>query len=84
MGNIRDLGHVINGWKRYLKGETDPEAIRRGEICKGCKHSGYGLFEKLLPDYTLSQVQGLKCNACTCPLVVKIRAKEKTCPKNKW
>lgn len=76
--------NIIEGWAKYLTGETDPEAIRRAKICRDCPHAEGGTFLDWLPEKGLEEVKGLKCGICTCPLVAKIRSTNETCPISKW
>jgi len=78
------ISKIANGWKNYLSGTTTEEERRRAAICKACPHAIMGTWEKLLPDFELKEVQGLKCNICKCPLAAKIRSTNEKCPLNKW
>jgi hypothetical protein len=88
MANAKD---ILNGWGNYFTGgdqTTKEEAKRRAEICATCPASKYGLHTALLPDFTLSEIQGLYCSkeegGCGCPLSPAVRSKEHQCPKGRW
>ena len=78
------ISKIANGWKNYLSGTTAEEERRRAAICKACPEAIMGTWEKLLPDFELKEVQGLKCNIYKCPLAAKIRSTNEKCPLNKW
>ena len=78
------LFNIAKGWSNYLKGETNPLERERAEKCRQCKHAVVGTYEKLMPDYSLSEMQGLKCDVCNCPLSTKIRCEDEECPLKKW
>ena len=67
-----------------MKGNATKEEKRRASICKGCPSAVIGRYEKLMPDYSLKEVRGLKCDECGCPLSTKIRSKNEKCPLEKW
>lgn len=76
--------NIIEGWKKYLQGETSGLEKKRAEICRVCPHAVVGTYEKLMPDFQLKEIQGLKCTKCICPLSTKLRAKDEKCPLGKW
>ncbi len=78
--------HIINGWKNYTfpSDEVEKIAKERANICSKCDSAAHGTYEKLMPDWSIKEVQGLKCNKCGCPLSTKIRSIEENCPLNKW
>lgn len=76
--------NILEGWARYLGGDATKEENRRASICKECPSAVVGTFEKLLPDFSLKEVRGLKCNECGCPLSTKIRSTNEKCPLGKW
>lgn len=80
---MNKLQRIINGWSNYISNENG-EAESRAEVCSKCEHAIYGSYSKLMPDYSLTNIQGMKCNKCGCPLSTKLRAKEEECPLNKW
>jgi hypothetical protein len=76
--------NIIEGWKKYLQGEVTELEKKRAEICKACPHAVVGSYEKLMPDFELKEIQGLKCDVCKCPLSTKLRANDEKCPLGKW
>lgn len=81
------INSIISGWKNYLFEEVkadDDIIYYRADKCASCKHHKKGLFEAVLPDYALSEVQGFYCGICYCPISTKIRSKIEKCPIGKW
>lgn len=76
--------NIYQGWKKYLKGSVTELERSRAKLCKECPEAVVGTYEKLMPDYELKEVKGLKCNQCGCPLSTKLRSKEESCPLGKW
>lgn len=75
---------VINGWVSFFKGDYTPEQWSRAMICKCCPEAVVGTYEKFMPDESLREIQGLKCNICKCPLSTKLRSEKEVCPLKKW
>lgn len=86
MEQTNKLNRIIEGWKNYLF--TDPKvetlAKSRVKICAVCPSSVYGTYEKLMNDYSLIEVKGMKCAECGCPLSTKLRSADEKCPKGLW
>lgn len=78
------INNIFEGWSRYLGGEITELEKQRAKICQACPEAVKGSYEKLMPDYSLKEVQGYKCGVCDCPLSTKLRAKDETCPLGKW
>lgn len=78
------ISNIINGWKSYLKNENNSLAIERSKICEKCPEAMIGTYENFMPDETLKNVKGLKCNQCGCPLSAKLRSTKEKCPIGKW
>ena len=78
------ISKILDGWGRYFKGSVSDLEKERAKVCEECPEAVVGSYEKLLPDYSLKVVQGLKCNICHCPLSTKLRAKNEKCPLGKW
>lgn len=76
--------NIAQGWNLYLNDENNTLAKGRSEKCQECPDAIVGTFEKFMPDKTLKQIQGLKCDVCKCPLSAKLRSPNETCPKGKW
>ena len=81
------LSNIIAGWGNLLF--TDPQvealAIQRAAICAKCPFAEVlnGLHTMVV-DKKTTQVRGLKCGKCGCPLSAKVRAPQDACPIGKW
>lgn len=78
---------IINGWSNYLIGDDPANLIlakKRADICEKCPFAKFGLHAAILPDYSLSEIQGMYCSACGCPLSTAVRSKDYKCPKLLW
>ena len=75
--------NIIDGWKAFFFKENNYIAKLRAEECKKCPEAGVGKFEIILKD-EVEEIQGLKCDACGCPLSAKLRSKKEKCPLKKW
>ncbi|WP_310381831.1 hypothetical protein [Flavobacterium sp.] len=82
---------IINGWGNYLKG-SDPTTLKlakeRAAICSDCRTAKHGVHTAILPDYSISEIQGMYCSkdlgGCGCPLSTAVRSKNYKCVKGKW
>ncbi|MBA4154157.1 hypothetical protein [Flavobacterium sp.] len=83
--------NIINGWTNYLM--PDDEVVlsiakKRAAICAECPAATYGLHTAILPDYSISKIQGMYCSkekgGCGCPLSTAVRSKDYKCIKDKW
>lgn len=81
---MEQISNIAKGWGKYFKGGANALEQERAKVCEVCPSATVGTFEKLMPDYSLKAVQGLKCNECGCPLSTAIRSKDKECPLGKW
>ena len=81
------LSNIIAGWSNLVF--TDPQvealAIQRAAICAKCPFAEIlnGLHT-IVVDKKTTQVRGLKCGKCGCPLSAKVRAPHDSCPAGKW
>ena len=81
------LSNIIAGWSNLVF--TDPQvealAIQRAAICAKCPFAEVlnGLHTMVV-DKKTTQVRGLKCGKCGCPLSAKVRAPQDSCPIGKW
>lgn len=75
---------IYKGWKRYLNGDISELEIHRANKCRECPEAVVGTYEKLMPDFQLKDIEGLKCNKCKCPLSTKLRSEDEKCPLGKW
>ena len=84
MGQISNIDQIWKGWKAYLSGDNSEETKRKAAICKECDSAVDGTYEKLMPDFSLKELQGKKCKECGCPLSTLLRQNEKKCDLDKW
>ncbi len=86
MAPASKLIRILDGWSNYLFNNKQAEQIAkmRAGICSGCPFAVHGSYEKLMPDYSIKEAQGMKCDICECPLSTKLRSIDETCPKSKW
>jgi hypothetical protein len=86
MEPISKLKSILSGWKNYTSQnpETEKLAKERAEKCSHCRHAVYGTYEKLMKDYSLKEVEGMKCDICQCPLSTKLRSNAENCPIGLW
>ena len=81
------LSNIVAGWSNLVF--TDPQvealAIQRAAICAKCPFAEIvnGLHT-IVVDKKTTQVRGLKCGKCGCPLSAKVRAPHDACPIGKW
>ncbi len=78
--------NILDGWKNYAFKDESVEVLAksRAEVCSKCPFADRGSYQKLMPDYSMKEVQGMKCNKCGCPLSTKLRATDEKCPLKKW
>ena len=83
---ISKVKSIISGWSNYIVSDKKNKALYNYRVkqCSECVEAVEGTYEKLMPDYTLKKIKGLKCNICKCPLSTKIRSLEENCPLTKW
>lgn len=88
---VKKANDIINGWTNYLIGAdqtTLEEAKRRAKICSECPIATFGLHTAILPDFQISEIQGMYCSeekgGCDCPLSPAVRSKDYQCPQGKW
>ena len=83
MAKLKD---ILNGWSSYLINDATSNEIAksRANICSNCDKPVRGRFEILLPDWSIKEIQGLKCSVCNCPLSTATRSQNYKCPLGKW
>jgi predicted PP-loop superfamily ATPase len=80
-----NFNKILNGWKNYIdKSEVvEKVAEQRAEICGRCP---FAVEKKILifvkDDF--KEVEGMACNRCDCPLSMKIRSINESCPEKLW
>lgn len=78
------ISNISKGWGHYFKGKVSSLEKERAKECEQCPEAIVGTYEKFMPDKSLKEIQGLKCNICKCPLSTKLRSKNENCPLEKW
>ncbi len=83
---MKKLKNIVNGWKSYIINDsvTIDIAKKRASICADCDKPVKGGFEILMPDFSIKEIQGLKCSVCGCPLSTATRSENYNCPLKKW
>lgn len=81
------LSNIIAGWTNLAF--TDPKveelAKKRADICASCPFATFvGGLNTIVVDNKTTQIRGLKCSKCGCPLSAKVRSPHDSCPINKW
>lgn len=81
-----DITAILKGWDNYLFSDPEMEvkAKERAKICAQCPHAVVGSYQQFMPDYTLQEVEGMKCDVCGCPLSTLLRQDDKKCELKKW
>ena len=80
------LKAILKGWENYIftNPEVEAKAKERAKICAECPMAKMGTYQRLMRDYTLKEVKGMKCKVCGCPLSTLLRQDKKGCELNKW
>jgi len=81
-----NLKAILKGWENYIftNPEMEAKARERARVCSTCPHAKVGTYQKFMPDYTLKDIKGFKCDVCGCPLSTLLRQDEKGCELKKW
>ena len=79
------IKNVFIGWLNYIfeNEDVNQSAKEKAKVCFDCPEKVKGTYEKVMPDYSLVEVEGFKCNKCGCPLSTKLRS-EDNCPLGKF
>lgn len=83
----KKLKEIASGWARFAfpDQETEDMAKKRAIICSKCPSSVHGTWiEYFAGDSKITELSGLKCGECNCPLSAKTRSKTSSCPLKKW
>ena len=77
--------NIINGWENYIFKSKKVEALAetRAEICVKCPFFVEGFIE-VFEKGNFKEVQGMKCERCSCPISMKIRSVNEKCPEDLW
>ena len=81
------LKNIVNGWKNLIIDNPVVErvAIHRANICAECPFAVMSSgVHTLVVDNKTTQIRGMKCSKCGCPLSAKVRSSFDYCPIGKW
>jgi len=80
--------NFFKGWGNWIV--DNPEAAKmayaRAEHCKDCIYAVKGMISQWVGD-DLKQIEGFKCDVCSCPLSAKLRSPGELCEHpdgSKW
>lgn len=73
------LIHIMQGWKNYTfpNKQVEESAKKKAKICAKCPYAVNSVWDEILPDATLQEVKGMKCELCDCPLSTLLRSDKK-------
>jgi len=79
------LKYILEGWTNYtFKSETvELLAKDKATICATCENARISIWDDVLPDATLKEVEGMVCGICNCPLSTLLRS-AKPCKLGKF
>ena len=81
------MKNIVNGWKNLVIDNPVVErvAIHRANICAECPFAVMSTgVHTVVVDNKTTQIRGLKCSKCGCPLSAKVRSSFDYCPIGKW
>jgi hypothetical protein len=81
------LSNIIAGWSNLAFADPAVEslAMERAAICAKCPFAEMSTgLHTIVVDNKTTQVRGLKCGKCGCPLSAKVRTPMDGCPIGKW
>lgn len=80
-----NLNAILTGWEAFVnKSEVSEKlAKERALVCSTCEFAKKSKLIGLLKD-EIVEVQGYKCEKCSCPLSAKVRQSVELCPLKKW
>ena len=81
------LSAIISGWVNLAGASPKAEALalKRANICAQCPAAQFsGTVYHIVVDNRTTQVRGMKCKDCSCPLSAKVRSINDSCPRGKW
>ena len=81
------LASIVVGWTNLFIEDAAVEeiAMARANICAKCPFAEIsGGVYSVVVDNKTTQIQGMKCTKCGCPLSAKVRSKNDYCPEGKW
>jgi hypothetical protein len=81
------LQNIVNGWYNLAihNSVVEEVALKRANICAKCPFAemSSGVYTAVIDNKT-TQIRGLKCTKCGCPLSAKVRSSKDYCPIGKW
>lgn len=88
-GFIKKFNEISEGWTNLVIKDPEIEAMakERATECAKCPHAVPGKWIQSMPDKSIKEIEGLKCEICTCPLSAATRSPKKECPHpdgSKW
>lgn len=81
------LANIIAGWTNLVlhNAVSERTAMYRANICAECPSAEFSTaVHTIVVDKKTTQVRGMKCGKCGCPLSAKVRADGDYCPLGKW
>ena len=83
MGDSK-LQIIFKAWENVVVENpvVEETAEKRAKVCSNCMHAKQSII-RIFVNEKLTSVDGMKCSKCKCPLIAKIRSKDK-CPLGKW
>ncbi len=80
------LKEILSGYQNYFISSkvVEEKAKERAFICSGCPLAKKGMHSALLVDMKITEVNGMYCGECGCPLSAKVRSETTSCPLKKW
>lgn len=79
------IANIIDGYRNYFTGDKPSDkTAARAAICASCPHAKKLKLLALAPDMQFKNIRGYYCQVCKCPLSVKVRSQNETCPVNRW
>lgn len=87
MKPLKKLERIAEGWENVVFKSPTVEKLAqvRAKICSTCTHAVESSWLQNLGD-EITEIKGLKCDLCNCPLSAKTRSTKESCPDtpSKW
>lgn len=79
------ISNILNGWQNFIdKSEVSEKLAKdRAEYCSVCPKAKKGMLTAFIND-SLTEIKGMYCDVCMCPLSAKIRSIDEKCPLELW
>lgn len=77
--------NIINGWANYIWEDEEAERLanERAKVCVSCEHAKESTFAEII-DFKETEMKGLCCELCSCPLTRLLRSEDAKCKISKW